>query len=159
VIDRAVFYDRLNRFCKPCDHWKGVCLKGHALASPEGCPLRLFSPVEGAAYAPGQADAPGAPPLRECCGSSSAMPPLNWAQVLAAFMRSMAKWVAAGLPLVDRQTHGARYERCKTCTRFNRFYCEHCRCIAFLKTKLATEECPLPEPRWRSVSASAQAGR
>src|SRR5271157_673781 len=158
VIDSSVFYERLGRFCSVCPHWRGVCLKGHALALPEGCPLRLFPPVEGADYAAGHQDSPGAPPLRECCGADSVMPPLTWTQVFISFTRSMAKWVAAGLPLVSREVHGERYAKCKSCTEFYGFYCKHCRCIALLKTKLGgDEQCPLPEPRW--FSANGQAGK
>jgi hypothetical protein len=84
------------------------------------------------------------------------MPPLTWARVLVSFTKSMVKWIAAGVPLVGADVHGQRYGKCKSCTKFNRFYCEHCKCVAYLKTKLATEQCPLPEPRW--VSANGQGG-
>jgi hypothetical protein len=75
------------------------------------------------------------------------MPPLSWAQVIAAFGKSMVKWVAEGLPLADSALHGVRCDHCKVCPKFNRFYCTHCKCIAYLKTKLATEACPLDPPK------------
>jgi len=153
MIEQRVFYDRLENHCKLCPHWKGVCLKGHALASDEGCPLQKFPPVNGADYAPERTTAAPAPKIVDCCGADSRMPPLNWGQVLASFAKSMAEWIKAGLPLVSHKTHGMRYGSCKTCLQFHRFYCKHCKCVAYLKTKLATEQCPLDPPRWFSAIA------
>ena len=128
-------------------------MKGHALSGPEGCPEHKFPPVDGAGYAQERTVGSPAPRLlTNCCGGDGAMPPLTWAQVLARFIKSMAEWLAAGAPLVSSEVHGARYDQCKNCTKFRSFYCTHCKCIAYLKTKLATEQCPLPEPRWTSAS-------
>ena len=153
VIERTLFYDRLNNHCRQCEQWKGVCLKGHALASDLGCPLRKFEPVGDAGYATEPVASAVVPKLLDCCGSNAAMPAMTWPQVLAGFASSMVDWIRKGLPLVDGELHGQRYDRCKTCTKFRNFYCEHCRCVAYFKTKLATEECPLPEPRWVSAIA------
>ena len=79
------------------------------------------------------------------------MPPLTWGQVLVSFTKSMAEWIKAGAPLVDSQQHGLRFEQCKNCDRYHGFYCNQCKCVAYLKTKLATESCPLPAPRWVSA--------
>jgi len=128
-------------------------MKGHGLASPEGCPIKRFPPVDGAGYALDRQAEPGAPAtVRGCenCGSQG-MPPLNWGQVLASFTKSMVGWIKAGAPLVGGRVHGLRYDQCNTCTEFRSFYCHHCKCLAYLKTKLATEQCPLPEPRWVSA--------
>lgn len=149
MIDHDVFYERRDKFCAVCEWWKGACLKGHSLASPQGCPIQKFPPVEGASYAPDKEVAQTAPQLVQgCCGSPDDLPPLTWTQVLTSFARSMAAWVSQGLPLVDSKDHGARYDHCKTCPQFSGFYCKHCRCIAYLKTKLATEQCPLDPPKW-----------
>lgn len=150
MIDHDVFYARLNGHCKTCEWWKNVCLKGHQLASPQGCPIHKFEPVEGAGYAP---DKPPNTPtemtvMTGCCGDTPDMPPLTWGQVLLKFVVSMATWIKAGLPMVSIAEHGERYDQCKTCDEFNRFYCKKCRCIAYLKTKLATETCPKDPPRW-----------
>ncbi len=156
MLDRAVFYDRLENFCKRCPHWHNVCLKGHGLASADGCPLKAFPPADGADYAvdrQAESSAPGQ--ARNCssgCGDPE-MPALGWAQVLASFTKSMAEWLKAGMPLVSSGLHGARYGQCRACPQFRRFYCAHCRCLAYAKTKLATEKCPLPEPRWVSATA------
>ncbi len=123
MIDPDVFNDRRDRFCKPCEWWKGVCLKGHSLGSPEGCPIRKFPPVEGAGYAPDKQSDQNAPQLvKGCCGHSEEMPPLTWSQVLIQFTKSLVTWIAQGLPLVDSEKHGARYEQCKPCPKFHRFY-------------------------------------
>lgn len=84
------------------------------------------------------------------------MPPLTWPQVLARFAKSVVGWIKSGAPLVDSELHGQRYARCKTCPQFRGFYCGHCKCVAYLKTKLATESCPLPEPRWVSAIAPVE---
>ena len=156
MIEHTVFYDRLENFCKLCPHWQNVCMKGHGLSSLEGCPVKKFPPVGSAGYAedrPVATPAPGQVRGCESCGSQG-MPPMNWGQVLASFTKSMVDWIRAGVPLVGGRIHGLRYDQCKTCTEFRSFYCAHCKCLAYLKTKLATEQCPLPEPRW--VSAIVQ---
>jgi len=147
VIERAVFYDRLENFCKKCPHWKGVCLKGHSLSSDLGCPIRNFPGVNGADYAPENQAQVVTPQPCTSCGDAS-MPSLSWPEVMAAFAESLAKWIKAGVPLVNRHDHALRYGQCKDCNRFRKFYCEHCKCLAYLKTKLATEVCPLKPPRW-----------
>lgn len=152
MIERSIFYNRLNNHCKLCEHWRGVCLKGHDLSSPLGCPIKKFTPVDDAGYAVENAPAPPAPRMVDCCGGNAAMPPLTWTQVFASFTKSMVEWIKAGAPLVSSEVHGQRYDQCKNCTRFRNFYCEHCKCIAYLKTKLATEQCPLPAPRWLSAT-------
>ena len=149
VIDSITFYERRDRFCQTCQWWRGVCLKGHALGSPEGCPIQRFPPVEGAAYALNQQAQDQTPHIvKGCCGQSDDMPPLTWAQVLALFAKSMALWITEGLPLANSALHGARYDVCKRCKKFNRFYCKHCKCVAMLKTKLLTSRCPLEPPEW-----------
>ena len=52
MIPRDVFYDRLEKHCKPCSEWDGVCLRGHALQSPTGCPMLKFEPIQAADYDP-----------------------------------------------------------------------------------------------------------
>lgn len=151
MVDRDTFYARLNGSCTLCEHWRGVCLKGHALASPLGCPLRKFAPLPGYDYAEDSPAQPPAPKVHECCGGNASMPPLTWGQVLASFVNSMAEWLRAGTPLVNSQQHGMRYEQCKSCDQYRGFYCGQCKCVAYLKTKLATEQCPLASPRWVSA--------
>lgn len=148
MIDHDVFYDRLNNHCKLCEWWKNVCLKGHALSSPQGCPVQKFPPVEGAGYAP---DKPPDSPVQivsGCCPDAPEMPPVTWGQVLLQFTASVAAWIKAGMPLATVEEHGQRYGQCRVCPHFNRFYCKKCKCIAYLKTKLATESCPDQPPRW-----------
>lgn len=150
MIDHATFYERRDKFCQVCDWWKGACLKGHSLASPQGCPIQKFPPVEGADYAPDKPTTNDAPQVvQDCCGPGNAdLPPMTWPSVLVSFAQSMVKWVAEGLPLADAEKHGARYDQCKLCPQFHRFYCKHCRCVSYLKTKLLSERCPLEPPKW-----------
>lgn len=148
MIEHGIFYQRLP-VCQACSWWRGACTKGHALASPQGCPIQKFPPVEGAGYAADMEVSTEPQALTKgCCGADAEMPPLSWAQVLVHFAKSMATWIGQGLPLVDSATHAARYDQCKPCPHFSGFYCKRCKCVAYLKTKLATELCPDDPPRW-----------
>ena len=80
------------------------------------------------------------------------MPPITWVEVARQFASSAIRWTAEGFPVVSTQEHGERYGKCKSCTRFVGFYCSLCRCVAYLKTKLATESCPDQPPKWTSAS-------
>lgn len=139
-----------------CPHWNGVCLKGHSLGSAQGCPIKKFEPIGGADYAPDQ-PVVQTPEMAGCCGGKQDMPPMTWPEVLKHFATSMAKWAKEGFPVVGSKEHGERYGLCKSCTKFLNFYCSICRCPAYTKTKLATEQCPLPEPRWRATATSQAA--
>ena len=153
-MQNALFYERLNTFCKLCPYWSGVCLRGHGLASPEGCPLKKFPPEGSADYAVDRPATPSAPGVaRDCNGCGGAhMPSMTWGQVLASFVKSMAEWIKVGAPVVDSRVHGLRYGQCKKCVEFRAFYCRHCKCLCFVKSKLASEQCPLPVPRWVSAN-------
>lgn len=148
MIPHEVFYERRDRHCKPCEHWRGVCLRGHNLASPAGCPLRKFPPIQGADYAKDHEPAP-VQAVTGCCGQHDDMPPLSWTDVIKAFTESMIAWAKSGLATVDSTVHGKRYNvGCKVCPHFHGFYCKKCKCIAYLKAKLATEICPDTPSRW-----------
>lgn len=151
MIDTAVYTWRLQSACHSCEWWSGRCRKGHLASSPEGCPVYKFPPVEAAGYAPDlpPVEALVSPPCGTC-GSAPAteLADLSWHQVLSHFGAAMVKWIAAGVPLVDERSHGERFTQCKACPHYVGFWCSKCRCIAYAKTKLATEECPDNPPRW-----------
>lgn len=105
--------------------------------------MKKFEPIQGAQYAVAR-EAPPPPVFKDCCGNGhQELEPLTWPQVLAHFAESMTKWVASGMKLAKQKDHMARYSVCKPCDQFNKFYCRHCRCVAYSKAKLATESCPL----------------
>lgn len=151
MLDPAVYTWRLQAHCHGCEWWAGRCRKGHLVTSPEGCPVYKFPPVEAAGYAP---DIPpmDISPAEPCssCGSTLTgdLPDLSWHQVLTQFGAAMLKWVANGAPLVNEQAHAERLTECKSnvCGRLHGFWCLDCRCVVYIKTKLATEECP--KKRW-----------
>lgn len=69
MLDASTFYARLE-ICKVCVFWRDRCLKGHAVQSAAGCPLRKFAPVKSAGYAKDipvilEPDLTG----NDCCGS------------------------------------------------------------------------------------------
>lgn len=52
MLPRQIFDDRMEQ-CKQCPEWNAVynvCLRGHRLQSPTGCPLRKFPPIFSAEY-------------------------------------------------------------------------------------------------------------
>lgn len=147
MIASEVFYPRLA-VCKPCEFWAGVCLKGHPLQSPLGCPVKKFEPVEGAGYYP---DSPAkvVPVVEpaECCGKGRAeleLKPLSWPEAARHLQESIAKWRAAGFALVEGEVYENRLKVCKTCPsgQFKWFQCRACKCLIYTKAKLATETCP-----------------
>ena len=142
MIPREIFYERRDRFCRPCEFWRGACLKGHNLASTAGCPVRKFPGVQGAEYATDRAVNQTIPEHKECCNKSK-LPPTTWAEVSKQFMSSVVAWIKSGLALTSAKQHGFRYGRCQACDRFKEFYCTECKCVAYIKAKLLTEKCPL----------------
>lgn len=145
MIPPDVFNTRRDQHCLKCEFWRGACLKGHNLGADEGCPIHKFEPVNGADYAPDN----GAPMAFQtaasagCCGpKQEEMPEVTWVEVLKQFAVSMAEWIRTGTKLVSSEIHGERYATCKGCDRFNRFYCRDCRCLSFLKAKMAPLGCP-----------------
>lgn len=157
MIERAVFYQRLG-ICRVCDQWRGVCLKGHPLQSPVGCPLRKFDPVGAAGYHTDTAtpEAPAtAAPAGRCCGGVVAgdpdVVPLSWNQALSALAASMAKFAAEGFQLAEAPLYAARLNQCRACPEYRYFQCRVCRCVCVVKARVAHETCP--KQKWPVVKA------
>ena len=146
MIDRQTFYTRLE-ICKQCSWWNGACLKGHALTSPVGCPVRKFEPIQAADYAPDrlvELPLPGEAPKR-CCGAvPEPLKPLTLPEALAHMKQSLAAWKAAGFPTLTGKPYADRIATCKNCPSgfYAWFQCSQCRCIVYSKALLATEHCP-----------------
>lgn len=94
------------------------------------------------------------PAETKCCGPSGPvpltgpLPSVTEAQHVKFFAASMEQWLKAGAPLVNKATHEERFAKCQACEFFSGFWCNKCRCIAYAKTKLATERCPDDPARW-----------
>ena len=148
MIDQSVFYDRRDNHCIPCEFWKGVCLKGHNLGSPAGCPIKKFPPVEGADYLQDRpaASTGSGEPRTGCCGGAPVIPHMSITGVMAQFTQAMAKWQKAGFPIASDTERARRVAICRSCPRYEWFHCQVCRCICLIKAGLDTEECP--EKRW-----------
>ena len=153
MIPRAEFLNRRDNFCKKCVSWDGVCLLGHNLGSPQGCPQMHFAPIQGAQYAE-VVQKPESVKKPCNCGSKSPVDPITWVQVVTQFGKAMLDWLKEGLPLVDAATHQSRNDTCKSneCGQYRYYQCMDCKCITYLKTKLATEECP--RQLWLKVKSS-----
>jgi len=148
MIDHKVFYDRLDNHCKKCEFYAGSrCRKGHAMASPRGCPIQKFPPLPGYDY---DIETEVSPPFRPGCPAcivDESMPELTWPQVTGHFAAAMVRWAAHGLPLTSEDVHGERNLTCAGCPRRKGHWCSICRCLLYLKSKVATEQCP--EYRWK----------
>jgi len=145
MINAKVFYERQG-ICALCPHWKSVCLKGHGLGSPLGCPERKFPGVEGADY---MEDRPPAKvevnAVQPCCGGAAQeVKELTYAEAAAAFVVEMKAWKAAGFPVLPGPQYDERIVICKACPGgFYRFYqCRACKCLIFTKAALPTTVCP-----------------
>lgn len=150
MIPREIFYFRLEHHCKVCSEWDGVCLRGHALQSPMGCPMRKFEPILNTDYLEdrGRVSAPKSA-AGGCAGCGkpvdpNALPVLTWTQVMGNFSESMANWIKAGMPVTPKAEHASRYAICQSnkCGQFKGYYCTYCKCVCYTKAGLATEYCP-----------------
>lgn len=144
-----VYTERIKTHCSKCEFWNRLrCRKGHLPTSPTGCPIRRFAPVNGAGYDEDREPDPPVNDMPSCCGHEERMPDLSWAQVIAMFGQAMVKWAKAGMPLVPPNTHSDRLRKCDACPHKRNFWCQKCKCVCYLKTKVATEQCPDKNPRW-----------
>jgi hypothetical protein len=146
MLSRQAFYERLA-ICQNCSEWDGVCLRGHALQSPTGCPMRKFAPILNTAYDEDRGRVVAPPGQKTCCGSKpvdpNALPELTWAEVLQHLADSMAQWRESGFATVSHAEHKKRHDLCKACPQYVGYRCKLCQCVAYSKAKLATEYCPL----------------
>ena len=145
MIERSVFYDRLDNHCKPCSEWNGACLRGHGLHSPTGCPLHKFEPVNAAGYDVDRPRTSGNPGCPSCAAKANdpVFPEMTWPQVMQHFASSMVEWAKSGLATVSSGEHKRRYTLCQSCPQYTRYHCKICKCLVYTKTKMATEKCPL----------------
>lgn len=149
MLPQNVYNERMQSHCLKCEWWNKMrCRKGHLPTSPTGCPIRRFDPINGAGYDEDREPDPVVQDVN-CCNHSTEMPDLSWAQVLALFAQAMVRWVRAGMPLTNDRTHADRLRKCEVCPHRKNFWCQKCKCVCYLKCKVATEECP--DRRWLKV--------
>ena len=144
MVDATIFYKRKN-ICQLCPNWKGVCLKGHALASPVGCPEKRFEPVEGAAYMPDNKPAQVPPRAsRPCCGGKvqEDLKELSYAEAARSLAQSLQTWAMSGFPLASDSEYDARLSVCRGCSYYRWYQCRLCKCIILVKAKLRSSICP-----------------
>lgn len=145
MIATSVFYDRRDNYCVKCDFWKGVCLKGHKLSSPQGCPVHKFEPVHGADYANDKPakTAVQVPQPGNCCGNKDPdLVPLSWNDAATKLAASMRTWAASGFVTVDEKKYNQRFDTCLECEHYRWFQCRLCKCVVMVKAKLPEESCP-----------------
>lgn len=75
---------------------------------------------------------------------------------LGMFMRAIVEWVGTGAKVTTHEQFEERLAQCKACQYYNgsssitTIACRKCGCSK-LKLFLASEQCPLPEPRWQRI--------
>lgn len=147
MLDAKIFHQH-REICSKCPNWKGVCLKGHVLQSPVGCPEKRFPPVEGAAYMEDRPATVAEPVVPgKCCGGAASdqyVKELSYAEALKELAASLRTWQVAGYPTLSDADYGVRTGICKsnTCGFYKWFQCRACKCVIFIKAKLKTTECP-----------------
>lgn len=149
MIDRAVFYDRRDNYCKPCEFWRGRCRRGHSLTSPQGCPIKKFPPIQNAGYAVDQPPEPVQANPTGCCGrTDSDLQPMTWKEAAEHLAASMAAWAKTGFKITSDDVYDERAATCQdNCPHYRWFQCRLCRCLIFTKARIPTEECPVK--RWK----------
>ena len=81
------------------------------------------------------------------------------ARMAANLASSMAKWVAAGMTVVNAEQFDMRLAVCRGCEKWDGEAlaglgrCQECGCSTQAKLRLATEQCPLG--RWFPVTAES----
>ena len=151
MLPKNVYNSRLE-ICKMCEFWnRSRCRKGHLISSTTGCPIQKFPPINGADYDTNTSPAPVETPVQGCPGCPQSVQNLSWEQVADHFARSMATWAKSRLAVVSPAIHSQRQAKCAVCPHRSGYWCTPCKCLIYLKTKLATEQCPDNPPRWTKV--------
>ena len=57
--------------------------------------------------------------------------------------KSIKEWAKAGFPLAHKTEHAKRFATCCACSMLVGHMCTKCGCVAYAKTKLKTEKCPI----------------
>ena len=82
------------------------------------------------------------------CNSCRNKVPLTQGQLVVNLAKSLTKWIAGGLKVVDSREHAKRLSICEQCEFYKDFRCTLCGCIMYIKSKLATSYCPHKEKFW-----------
>lgn len=148
MIARSVFYQRLP-ICKGCEFWRGACIKGHVLQGSLGCPMKKFEGVDGVGYMDDlPVPAPKLPAVSptDCCPDvvEGEIKPMSLGEVWSHLFASMDEWKKSGFETVSKEVYVKRIQICRECPKgeYQWFQCKQCRCIVYIKAKLATEDCP-----------------
>jgi hypothetical protein len=77
-----------------------------------------------------------------------AYPPL--AQQAVSALMAAGRFVKSGMKTVDKAEYERRLAICKACDQYDAKTkrCKKCGCQTQVKLRMATERCPLPEPKW-----------
>lgn len=78
-----------------------------------------------------------------CCGKAPKGLRYSWPQVVLEFGKSQLEFARAGMPMVQSEEHERRLAVCKSCHEYQWNVCQVCKCLSYIKAKLATEHCPI----------------
>ena len=76
-------------------------------------------------------------------GRSAANTKKKPVNVAKTFAKSMKAWAKSGFALASRSDHAKRFAVCCACPELVGHICKKCTCLAFAKTKLGSEKCPI----------------
>jgi len=141
AISPDELYSR-RQICSRCEYYRGSsCSKNHLITGPLACPEGKFS-----AIVPLFKSGPPRVSGQGCCSPvstpESASRNLTWAEAIGEFNTQMKLWQQSGFALSSSEEHARRFAICGTCNYYRMFQCQKCKCVAFIKAKLATETCP-----------------
>jgi len=84
--------------------------------------------------------------VNECCKEMPVedVKPLTYSQAIAGLSTAVDGWVKAGMPMVSGIEYASRAAVCRSCPKnqYKWFQCLQCKCVVYVKAKLATESCP-----------------
>jgi len=74
--------------------------------------------------------------------------------------KALVGFAKSGFKTVDDETHQARLAICQGCDQYDadQRRCKHCGCRTSAKLRMASESCPLPEPKWAAITAQTTDG-
>jgi hypothetical protein len=74
--------------------------------------------------------------------------------------KAVGRFVASGLKRVDEETYQERLAICRTCDQYDAAQkrCRLCGCKTTAKLRMASESCPLLEPKWSAVTSPSSDG-
>lgn len=79
----------------------------------------------------------------------------GWTLAGLRYAAALARWWAAGKPVVAEAEYSRRLALCLACPELDGGRCRLCKCVVEKKALMATQACPLGPPRWGPAPSPA----